>query len=385
MLTLIQGGHLYGPDDLGCKDVLIANGKIERIDTKISISAGLFPAIELINASGKLIFPGLIDQHVHIIGGGGVGGPLTRSKEVFLRDLAKSGITTLVGTLGNDTVSRSLSTLAIKAKALRLCGINAFIYTGSLVFPPVTLTGSIERDLGLITEVIGVKLGLGETVFPRPDLRDLENFITEARRAGSLSGKPGMVHIHLAASADESFEVIESILERREIPYQQIVFTHVNRSPRLFDRAFEYAKKGGRIDLTTCIRPPERPNSVKASSGLKRYLELGGSPDRITFSSDGNSSRVLANGVVDYTRVGTLLEEFRDCVQKESISITQALAVVTTNVADRLRIGNERGSIREGFYADLAVFDKELELTDLMAGGRWLLRDGVVAKLDPFG
>jgi beta-aspartyl-dipeptidase (metallo-type) len=385
MLTLIQGGYLYGPEDLGSKDLLIANGKIERIDTRISPPAGLFPGIEVINASGKLIFPGLIDQHVHIIGGGGVGGLLTRSKEIFFRDVVTSGVTTLVGTLGNDTISRSLSTLLIKAKALKLCGINAFIYTGSLAYPPLTITGSIEKDLGLITEVIGVKLGLGESVLPRLDLRELENLITETRRAGSLSGKPAMVHIHLAASAGKWFELAESILEQREIPYQQIVFTHVNKTPQLLDRAFDYAKKGGRIDLTTCLRPPERPNGVKPSSGLKRYLELGGPIEGITFSSDGNSSRVLGNGVVDYTRVAALLEEFRDSVTKEGISIPQALAVVTRNVADRLGIANERGSLREGFYADLALFSKDLELTDLMAGGQWVLRDGAVANLDPFG
>jgi beta-aspartyl-dipeptidase (metallo-type) len=352
MLTLIQGGYLYGPEDLGSKDLLIANGKIERIDTKISPPLGLFPGIEVINASGKLVFPGLIDQHVHIIGGGGVGGLLTRSKEIFFHDVVTSGVTTLVGTLGNDTISRSLSTLLIKAKALKLCGINAFIYTGSLVYPPLTITGSIEKDLALITEVIGVKLGLGESVLPRLDLRELENLITETRRAGSLSGKPAMVHIHLAASAGDWFELTESILEQREIPYQQIVFTHVNKTPRLLDRAFEYAKKGGRIDLTTCIRPPERPNGVKPSSGLKRYLELGGPLECITFSSDGNSSRVLGNGVVDYTRVTALLEEFRDSVTKEGIPIPQALAVLPidwglpTNVAVC-----ERGSTRTSRYS----------------------------------
>lgn len=384
MLTLIQGGRLYGPDDRGNKDLLIANGKVERIDAGISLPGDFFSQAEVINASGKFVFPGFIDQHVHTIGGGGSGGPLTRVKEIFFRDVVRSGTTTLVGTLGTDTISRSLSTLLIKAKALNLCSLNTFIYTGSVIFPPVTLTGSVEGDIALISEIVGVKTGLGEAVYPRPDLRELENLITESRRAGSLSGKRAVVHIHLAASADEWVGAIESILERREIPYQQVVLTHVNRSTRLLERSFEYAKKGGRIDITTCIRPPERPASVKASAALKRYLESGGPPEQVTFSSDGNASRVLANGFVDYTRVGTLLEEFRDCVQQERIPLPQALAAVTVNAADRLGIANERGSLREGYFADLALFTGGLELTDLMAGGRWLLRNGIVAGVDPF-
>ncbi len=383
MVTLIQGGHLYGPEDLGHQDLLVVNGKIERIAAGIKGAKEIFPEMEVVNASGKLIFPGFIDQHVHIIGGGGSGGPLTRAKEVYFRDLVKAGTTSLVGTLGTDTISRSLSTLLIKAKALNQCGLNVFIYTGSVLFPPVTLTGSVEKDIVLIAEIIGVKMGLGEPVYPRPDQRELENLITETRRAGSLSRKQAVVHIHLAGSSNEWLGAIESILEAREVPYQQVVVTHVNKTPRLLERSFAYAKKGGGIDLTTCIRPPERPTSVKSSLGLKRYLEAGCPLENITFSSDSNATRVLDNGIVDYTRVGTLLEEFRDCVKKEGIPLPQALAVVTRNAALRLGIAHERGRLLKGLFADLAFYTEGLELTDLMSGGSWLFRDGIVARVDP--
>jgi beta-aspartyl-dipeptidase (metallo-type) len=383
MVILIQGGHLYGPEDLGVQDLLVVNGKIERLQAGIKVPAELFPRMEVIDASGKLIFPGLIDQHVHIIGAGGSGGFMTRTKEVYFHDLVKSGTTTVAGTLGTDTISRSLTTLLAKAKAMNLTGIHTLLYTGSVLFPPVTLTGSVEKDIVLISEIIGVKMGLGETVSPRPELREMENLLTEARRAASFSGKAGVVHIHLALSALEWIDGIESILRIREIPYTQVVFTHVNKSPQLFERAMAFARKGGRIDLTACIRPPERPGAVKPSTGLKRYLEAGGPLEGITFSSDGNASRILANGVVDYTRVGHLLSEFRDSVQKEGIPLSQALTVVTRNVADRLGIAKERGSLREGYFADFSFFTENLELTDLMGGGRWLLRNGKVVDLDP--
>jgi beta-aspartyl-dipeptidase (metallo-type) len=383
MITLIQGGHLYGPEDLGIQDLLVINGKIERLAPGIKIPHEIFPGMEVVNATHKLIVPGLIDQHVHIIGAGGSGGFLTRTKEVYFHDLVKAGITTVVGTLGTDTISRSMKTLLAKAKAMILSGINTYTYAGSVLFPPVTLTGSVETDIVLITEIIGVKLGLGETVFPRPDLRELENTIIEARRGASFTGKSGVVHIHLAISALEWIDSVESILKARDIPYSQVVFTHVNKSRQLMDRATAYARNGGFIDLTTNIRPPERPTAVKPSIGLKRYLEVGGSPKGITFSSDGNASRVLDKGVVDYTRVGALLEEFQDAVQNEGVPLPQALSVVTSNVADRIGIAKERGSLREGYFADLALFTDKLELTDLMSGGRWLLRDGTVVGCDP--
>ena len=198
-----------------------------------------------------------------------------------------------------------------------------------------------------------------------------------------MSGKNAVVHVHMAATAKEWIPVFESILESREVPRQQVVLTHVNRSAGLLERAFAYARKGGRIDVTTCVRPPERPTGIKPSQALKRYLAEGLPPENITFTSDGNASRMLDNGKLDYTRVGTLLDEFRDCVQKEGIPLPQALAVVTRNAADRLGWARERGILKEGTFADLAFFTENLELTDLMANGRWLLRQGIVAPNDP--
>jgi len=380
MVTLIKGGHLYEPNDLGYKDLLVVNGKIEKIAPDISLPEGFFREPEVVNATGKLVFPGFIDQHVHVLG---AGAPLGQAKEIAFRDVVQSGTTSLIGTLGMDTVSRSLPSLLVKTKALRLCGLNALMYTGSLVFPPATLTGSVTSDLMLVDEIVGVKTGLGEPSFRRPELGEMENLITEVRRAALLSGRQTVAHIHLAASAMEWIENIESILVRRGVPYPQLVLTHVNRSPALLERALKYARNGGCIDLTTCIRPPERPSSVKPSTGLRDYLQAGGPPELVTFSSDGNSFRVLENGVVDYTRPETILEEFRDCVAKEGIPIPQALAVVTRNPAVRLGMANERGSLWEGLCADIVLFSKDLELTDLMAGGRWLMRGGEIARVAP--
>ena len=192
MITLIQGGHLYGPEDLGSKDLLVINGKIERIADAIAVPGDFLPGAEVVQAGGKLVLPGFIDHHVHTIGGGGSGGPLTRVKEVFFRDIVKSGITTLVGTLGSDAISRSLATLLTKSKALSLCGLHSFIYTGSILFPPATITGSVEKDIALISEVMGRQNrpggnGLSPSRPPRfgkPDQRNEAGRIAQRQKDG---------------------------------------------------------------------------------------------------------------------------------------------------------------------------------------------------------
>ena len=97
----------------------------------------------MVNASGKFVFPGFVDQHVHVLG---AGAPLGQANPISFQGVVKSGATSLVGTLGLDTTSRSLAGLLVKTQALRLCGLNALMYTGSLVFPPATLTGTVARE-----------------------------------------------------------------------------------------------------------------------------------------------------------------------------------------------------------------------------------------------
>lgn len=71
-LTLFQRGHVYAPDDLGVQDILVANGKIVAIAP--TIAPGDFPGCQCIDLAGAVVCPGFIDQHVHLIGGGGRSG-----------------------------------------------------------------------------------------------------------------------------------------------------------------------------------------------------------------------------------------------------------------------------------------------------------------------
>ena len=60
-MKLIKNIQVYAPKDLGVKDVLISDYKIEKIDNHID-----FPySIETIDGIGCILTPGLIDRHVH--------------------------------------------------------------------------------------------------------------------------------------------------------------------------------------------------------------------------------------------------------------------------------------------------------------------------------
>ena len=125
MITVIKNIHVYAPEDLGIKDVVITSNKIEGIYDNVEIPNN-FVAIEIIDGKGKLLYPGFIDNHVHVMGGGGEGGYSTRTPEMHISELTKAGITTLVGCIGTDGVCRSINSLIAKVKGLKEEGISAY-------------------------------------------------------------------------------------------------------------------------------------------------------------------------------------------------------------------------------------------------------------------
>ena len=151
-MLLLKNADLYAPEHIGRSDVLLGGGKI------LAVSKGLdfrVEGLEVYDLKGKILAPGLIDQHVHITGGGGEAGYHSRTPEITLSRIVRYGTTTVVGTLGTDGCTRSLENLYSKAKALEYEGISTFIHTGSYALPSVTFTGSVTRDLVLIDKVIG--------------------------------------------------------------------------------------------------------------------------------------------------------------------------------------------------------------------------------------
>ncbi|MEM4044771.1 MAG: beta-aspartyl-peptidase, partial [Fervidicoccaceae archaeon] len=283
---LIRGGKVYSPEPRGTQDLLIWGGKIalmrEQIDERDLERA--LGRIEVIDAEEKLIVPGLIDQHVHINGAGGEGGPLYRTPPVRAQDLLSSGITTVVGLLGTDGITRSLRDLLMKARQLTLEGVTAYIYTGSYQVPSPTLTGSISSDIILIEEVLGVKIALSDHRSSHPNKEEVLRIASEARVGGILSGKAGVVHVHMGEERTR-FSILIEIADETDIPITQFAPTHVNRSREVLESSLEFGRRGGFLDVTTGVSKKSGfSRSVKPSEAIQFLLKNGISPYRITMS-----------------------------------------------------------------------------------------------------
>ncbi|GAB6169019.1 beta-aspartyl-peptidase [Clostridium carnis] len=381
MLTIIKNIKVYDPEYKGIKDVVILDSKIEGIYDEINIPKD-FISINIINGEGKLVFPGFIDSHVHILGGGGEGGFKTRTPELNLTELTKAGITTVVGCIGTDGVCRNMRSLIAKAKALEEEGLTTFCYTGSYEIPVKTITESIKGDLMMVDKVIGVgEVALSDHRSSQATFNEFVNTVAQARVGGLLSGKAGIVNVHLGDGA-RKLDYLFSLIKETEIPPTQLLPTHINRSRKLFTVGEEYAKKGGFIDLTTSSDPRFlEPEELRASEGLANLIKNGVNIEHVTFSSDGNGSMPVFddNGHLvglGICSVSTLYGEVKESIKTYNIKIEDALKVITSNVAKVLKLSN-KGEIKSGKDADLVIVNEDkLDIDIVIAKGKVMVKNG---------
>jgi beta-aspartyl-dipeptidase (metallo-type) len=373
MFKLIKGGSLYGPEKMGVKDVLIVGRTIAKVSEHIDLPEQLDALV--ISASGKIITPGLIDLHNHLLGGGGEGGPRTRTPEITLSKITRAGVTTVVGCLGTDDVSRRPETLLAKAMQLEEEGISTYIYCGSYQFPLATITGSVRKDIALIPKVIGVgEIAVSDHRSSQPSFEEICRVAAEARVGGMIGGKAGLVHLHMG-SGQRMLDPIIRIVKETEIPIGQFLPTHLTRTPSLLEQSIQFAKMGGNIDFT--VKGQEFQFPLTTATALQMALNGGVNIEQITLSSDSNGSMPVFDerGEIIKLAVGDIQYLHSECKElvKGGFPLEQILKMVTSNPAKRAGIEHSKGSIEEGKDADLLILDRDLEIETVIAKGQMVI------------
>jgi beta-aspartyl-dipeptidase (metallo-type) len=366
MLTLITGGELYAPEPRGRHDVLLAHDAIASIgelDRRAIEAAGL--EVNVIDARGCIVTPGIIDPHEHLIGGSGERGFASQTPEITLRELVSGGITTVVGCLGVDTTTRTMPALVAKAKALNEEGLTGYVYTGGYNVPPSTLTGSVRNDLLFVHEVIGAgEIAISDRRSTEPSVPELARLVRDAYVGGMLAGKAGVTHFHVGDGAGR-LAPIRALLDDYAIDPDLLYPTHVERNGALMQEAIELTHRGVTVDVDVV----EQDLAV----WVRFFLERGGDPTRLTVSSDAA-----------ITSPATLLDQIRSCVLEHGCSIEQTLPFVTSNTARVLKLQN-KGCLEVGADADVLVLRREsLELVTVIGGGTLFMSDGQLQRSETY-
>ncbi|MEZ9897782.1 beta-aspartyl-peptidase [Vibrio breoganii] len=380
MQLLIKNGSVHAPQYLGKKDLLCAGGKIIAIEDTINESS-LAGEYQVIDAKGANVVPGFVDTHQHFIGGGGEGGYATRTPELKLTDQTLNGVTTALGLLGTDDLSRHVESLFAKTMGFRDEGISTYMITGSYFLPSPTITGSVMRDIAFIDPVVGVKLAVSDHRGPYITHEGLADLVAQVRNAALVSGKAGIITVHAGAGKKGLTQLLD-VLDETDYQAERFVPTHINRED-VWEQAVELAKRGAIIDGTALSQDmlDSGRKALSCAEATQLSIELG-IKDNFTFSSDAGGS--LPKWNEDRTRivgmgVGTpssLLEEIRRGVNEFSLSLSDMLVPITKNAAKQLGLSALKGELQVGHDADVLLLNDDLALTHTVAKGRVMVSDG---------
>ena len=366
MLTLITGAEVYAPIPLGTTDVLVDHDKIIKVGPADRRGLDLLGVEhEIIEAQGCVVVPGLIDPHEHLLGGSGEGSLALQSPMIFLSEIVRFGITTVVGVLGVDTTMKTMAGLLARVKGLHEEGLSTRMWTGGYNVPPTSVMSSVREDIMFIDEIVGT----GEVAIADPrslgaSTHELAKVVKDTHVGGLLAGKAGITHFHVG-EGNARLKQLRELVEEYEVEAAQLYPTHVERTEQLMDEALEFATARAYVDID-CV-------NGDAHRWIKYYLAHGGPAEQLTLSSDSGMSAPRG-----------LTEAVSDAVLCHGIPLEVILPMVTSNTADALRL-EKKGRIASGLDADLVVLEGgTLAVREVMAMGRRMVRDGRLVVREQF-
>lgn len=377
MFELITNAEVYAPRSLGIQNLLICVGKIVYLGERVPQFDDSL-SVQITDLDGARLIPGFIDAHAHITGGGGEAGPSTRVPPPPLSQFTRAGVTSVVGLLGTDDLTRNTQTLLTQVMGLREEGLSAWCYTGGYHLPATTLTESVRSDIVNLEPVIGVgEVALSDHRSSQPTRDEILRLASEAYVAGLMTGKAGIVHFHLG-DGERRLSMIRDCLEQSEIPSRVFNPTHVNRNKALFEEACELTARGCTVDMTAY---PAEFNDAgwSAEQAAARYFEKGCDPQKLTISSDGGGClpKFDAQGEMlemNFAKSSALAITFKAMLDMD-LPMASILPLMTSNVADLLKF-HRKGRIDTGFDADLLVLDDTHGIQSVMVNGVWHVKQG---------
>ncbi len=384
-MLLVRNADVHAPEPLGLQQLLIGGGKVLWMGTGLpELPSAL--AVDTIDLQGKRLIPGLVDGHVHVTGGGGEAGFSSRVPAPSLSRYTRAGVTTVIGLLGTDDIARGTRELVATLNALREQGLGAWGYSGGYHLPPTTLTGSVRGDIVFADPLIGVgELAISDHRSSQPTLDELLRLASEVHVAGLMTGKAGIVHLHLG-DGPRGLDLVRQALDGSELPPRVFNPTHVNRRKDLFEEALVLARRGCTIDITA-FPVDEDEDAWSAEDALLRYLDSDAPAGHVTISSDAggclpcfdDQGRVCG---MEVGESGALLATLQALLAR-GLPLAQALPAFTSNPARLLRLAG-KGRIATGADADLVALDTDDTIADVFLGGVAHVRAGVRERRGTF-
>ena len=326
---LITGGRVIDPSVRldAIRDVAISGGRISAVEANI-----VADAVEVIDARGKLVVPGLIDIHTHA--GRSADGP-----GLVLQD----GVTGWIdaGSQGADHIADPIAVARAAPQQARV-----LINIGRLGVIPEGDTLDLARaDVGAARDaiaknrdiIVGVKARLSRDVAGANDYEVL-------RRAQDLATSfslPLMIHMGQTMSP---LAKLFPLLKRGDIVTHMFApppSSIVDDSGHILPEVLAARRRGVWFDIGNGQNGHMRWDTIGA------IMKAGFWPD--TFSTDWNTNS-RSTGVID----------FPNCMSKlfgYGMTVGEAIERATLNPSRIFPLFNDRGTLNVGAAADVALLE----------------------------
>ncbi|MDO4740296.1 MAG: N-acetylglucosamine-6-phosphate deacetylase [Eubacteriales bacterium] len=389
MRYLVQNAKALLPD--GIKDVCVLTDgeKIEAIAGHIDAPADAY----LIDAQGKYLSPGFVDIHVH---GGGGAGSMDGSPEDILTMAdahARHGTTTVLPTTWAAPIAEQIAAMDCVKRAQEMeCGaeIAGIHLEGPFLAPaqagaqqPENLLIPAKADWrGLLEHWDGVRM-MGVA----PELEG-------AMELGEALAQRGIV-----ASAAHTDATIDTMREAARHGFSDI--THLYSGCSGMIRVNGYRVPGV---IEAGLLLDEYTVQVIADGShlphdLLRLIYKCKGPEKIELITDGLefAATELAEGT-EYTQKNGMRVVYEAGVMKlpsrqafagsvatlnrcvrtmrqAGVPLCEAVRMATANPARRIGLGGRKGLLKEGFDADLVLFDEDIDVSFVMSRGKIIRND----------
>jgi dihydroorotase len=386
---LIKDIHIVNEGIIRVGDVLLSNGRIERIDSQISATLG---AVIEIDGKGKYLLPGVIDDQVHFREPGlthkaniyteskaAVAGGTTSFMEMpntipavltqeLLEDKYQIGAQTslanysfFMGT-SNDNAEEVLKTNDKKAS---VCGIKIFMgsSTGNLLVDNYLTIDRIFRESEVLIathceEESMIKENLQRLKAQKhilepadhPVIRNDEECFESSFKAVQLAKKYGTrLHI-LHISTEKELVLFTNMLPLKDKRITAEVCVH-----HLTFTSDDYASFGNLIKCNPAIKSPNNRKALWEAL-LDNRLDVIATDHAPHTWAEKNEPYEKAHAGIPLVQHSLLL--MLDYYKEGKISLEKIVEKMSHAVADCFQV-KDRGYIREGYFADLVIVDMD--------------------------
>ncbi|MFT6965305.1 MAG: dihydroorotase [Marivirga sp.] len=382
---LITNANIVNEGKIEPKDVLIKNGRFEKIADKIEASE----ADRVVDAAGKHLFPGLIDDQVHFREPG-----LTHKANIFMESRAAvaGGVTTFMempntvpNALTQDLLEDKYQIAAknsianysffmgasndniedvLKTDPEKVCGVKVFMgsSTGNMLVDneetlnnifskvPMLIATHCEDEATIRRNTAQAKEKYGEEVPMRmhPIIRNEEACYLSSSLAVGLAKKHGSrLHVlHISTGKETNLFENTLPLEKKKITAEACIH-------HLWFSDADYEEKGTYIKWNPAVKTAHDRDEIMRAV-------IDGRIDVIATDHAPHTKEEKSNTYFKAPSGGPLIQHsllaLLDFYHQGKMSLPFIAQKAAHNPAILFRV-KERGYIREGYYADFSLVD----------------------------